>query len=162
MIRLRSIHDERAMIYEYEPEANTYTQGELRGPLRTAGVRGFADVRTIGLRRKAEVFAAIYSLGNQLHVAIPPQHFAWPGEFVAQRRSLLSRIKSFSITSPARTHVHFFYIFIDDVHEFPGPEAVDIFKMIAWKTATPEAIRETVLLWEGLFRGDDLSSSEFR
>lgn len=162
MIRLRNIQDERPTGYEYDPATGIYTRIELPPTLRAAEVRGFADVRKVGLRRKEEVFAAIYSFEDALHVALPPQRFTWPGPFTARRRSLLSRVKSFSIESPAGSHVHFFYTFIDQAHEFPGPEAVDIFKMIAWKTATPEEVRATIFLWEGLARGEDLSSKEFQ
>jgi hypothetical protein len=51
------------------------------------GARGFADVRRIGVRRKREVFAALFSFEGVLHVAVPPHRFIWPGPYIATRRT---------------------------------------------------------------------------
>jgi len=71
-------------------------------------------------------------------------------------------IKAFSIKSGSRTFLNFLYTFSDSRHEFPGPEAVDIFAMIAWKTSSLEEVRTTICLWEGLANGEDIASSEFQ
>jgi hypothetical protein len=160
VITLQSIRDEDSKGYEFDPSTGLYQRIEGSSPI--AGTRGFADIRMVGLREKEEVFAAIYSFENRLHVAIPPHHFTWPGALTAHRRTLFSRIKSFSIRSRAVTLLHLRYSFIDSRHEFPGPEAADIFYMIAWKTASNESVRHCIRLWEGMARGEDIASPDFQ
>lgn len=38
-----------------------------------------ADVRTVGLFSRTDIFATIYAKDNFLHVALPPQQFKWQG-----------------------------------------------------------------------------------
>lgn len=161
LIKLRSIRDDETSAgYEFDPATERYRRVVL--PAEDHDVRGFADVRQIGVRHKEQVFASIYSHAGLLHVAIPPQHFSWPSSYVARRRSLLSRVKSFSIGTEARRLLHFRYIFIDSQHGFPGPEASDIFYMIAWKTSSPEIIRGCIYSWESMANGENLASSDFQ
>lgn len=145
-IKLYSVSDDRVG-YEFDP----VTDGsELISWATTSktGVCGFGDRRLVGLHRKETIFAAIYAQDNALHVALPPQHFTWPGAFRARRRSWLSRVKSFDIGTESRRYVSFFYTFLDSQHEFPGPEAMDIFLMIAWKTSSMEMIQNTIHQWQ--------------
>lgn len=136
--------------YEFEPDTGNYRPIRL-GEAASVSRRpiGFGDVRRVGLIRKTEVFVAIYALNDQLHVALPPQHFVWPGPYRARRVSRFNRVKRFEITSGARICSAFRYCFADSAHEFPGPEAVDIFFMIAAKTKSTESIRTFLAYWAG-------------
>jgi len=127
-----------------------------------SGARGWGDVRVIGLSRKASVFVAIYSLDKLLHVTIPPRTFSWPGPYVARRRALWFRVKSFRICEGARTHLMLRYSFIDSSHGFPGPEVADIFLRIARETASRSRIATFSLFWEANAAGVDVTSEGFQ
>jgi len=127
------------------------------------GARGFADVRTVGIRRRREVFAAMYSWQELLHVVISPHHFTWPGPFTAKRgyRRLGGPIKVFSIGAEGREHMKFFYLFYDG-SPWPGAEALDIFAKMASETSSPAQVYRFIQYWEGSANGEDVRSEEFQ
>jgi hypothetical protein len=164
MIRLRGISEGRSIeSFEFDPAS-----GEFERTLHTsyeeasAGACGFGDLREIGLRKREKVFVAFYSLDGIAHLSIPPQHFAWPGPYVARRRSCLGRMKSFSITSNVRKYLHFYYTFVDSSHGFPGPEVVDIFYMVASETSNERRLRSFIYFWEAHSAGVDVAGSSFQ
>jgi hypothetical protein len=149
--------------FEFDPSSGEFKETVHKDyEEAAAGARGFADLRTIGIRHHSEIFTAVYSLDGALHVSIPPQHFAWPGPYVARRRSRLGRIKSFSITEGPRQYLQFFYAFVDSSHEFPGPEVVDIFYLIAHETSSEERLRSFIYFWEASAAGEDVTNSTFQ
>ena len=125
--------------------------------------RGFADVRTVGIRRRREVFVAMYSWQELLHVVISPHHFTWPGPFTAKRgyRRLGGPIKVFSIGAEGREHMKFFYLFYDG-SPWPGAEALDIFAKMASETSAPAQVYRFIQYWEGSANGEDVRSEEFQ
>ncbi|HEX8616194.1 MAG TPA: hypothetical protein VF911_01300 [Thermoanaerobaculia bacterium] len=155
-VKLYSMADDQRG-FEYEPVSGGYREIRWSTARDKDGVCGFGDSRMIGVRRKTEVFAALYARADLLHVALPPQSFTWPGTARARRKTWLSRVKSFEISMGDEMPVNFFYTFIDSQHEFPGPEAMDIFYMIAWKTSTPEIVQETITLWQNMARSRGIS-----
>ena len=148
-VKLYSI-DDHEKGYVLESSAGQYHDIVWSDGQQKDGVCGFGQRRVIGLRHKSEIFVAIYVRDGRLHVALPSQSFVWPGSFTAHRKSWLSRVKSFEIRSGSTRHIRFFYTFIDSQHEFPGPEAMDIFYMIAWKTSNRTIVDETIRLWQNM------------
>ena len=164
MIVLVGIRErELSQRFELDPTSGQFKETVHRDYEEAAvGARGFADRRVIGIRRRKEIFTAVYSLDGALHVSIPPQHFAWPGSYVARRRCRFGRFKSFSIAEGPREYLRFFYKFIDSSHEFPGPEVVDIFYLIAHETSSNELLRSFIYFWEAHAAGEDVTSPEFQ
>ena len=101
IIKLYNIRDECSG-FEFEPHTGRYRLIKWPEVTDKKGVCGFGDIRVIGLHHQEELFAAIYAHEDALHVALPPQHFVWPGSFRARRRSWLSRLKSFAIGTAGR------------------------------------------------------------
>jgi len=133
------------VVYRFDEVTESVAKEPYRAMARLP-FRGFADEVMIGFRRRQRVFAGIYSDGENLRVAIPPQRFSWPGPYSASRRTVFSRWRRFEIRQESRLFLRLHYTFVD--HEFPGPEVMDIFKMIAWKTSSAELIRDTVARWD--------------
>ncbi len=161
MILLQSALDDGPFShYLFDPETGIY-QALKEKPAKVQE-RGFGDARRVGLVRHQNLFAAIYALDNQLHVAIPPSHFIWPGPWVARRRTIFNRVRSFSITSGSERGLQLSYSFVDSRYEFPGPEVIDIFFMIAERTSSPESVRTFIYFWEARARGEDVTSPAFQ
>ena len=149
--------------YEFDPISNHYTAT----PCQTwqeagVGARGSADVRMIGVRRKREVFAALYSFEGSLHAAVLPHHFVWPGPYTAARRTIFDRVKRFRVTQGDERVLQFYYTFIDERYSFPGPEVIDIFYEIAWVTSRMHDVKTYIYALEARANGEDVGNAEFQ
>jgi len=139
--------------YEFDSRTGGYREIPSRddSSVTSIGIRGLCEEQHIGISKKRQIFAAIYSLGGLLHVWIDGNHFTWPGPFQTRRCALLSRVKRFSISTKVKPRIvktSFFYIFIDGNHSFPDPQEVDIFYRIAWKTKNSKEIQSFIDQWE--------------
>lgn len=164
IIKLHGFADaEDNLSYDFEPESGEY-EVVAHPDAQTAreGARGSGSERKIGLRRREQIFVALYSWEGLLHVALPPHAFTWPGRYRARRRyrRLGGPVKAFSIEEGQDRHVHFHYLFYDG-GPWPGAEALDIFANIAWGTSSPAEIHRAIYYLERRARGEDVHSQEF-
>ena len=162
-LKLRSFDSDGAPLsYSYDPssgdfQATTHSSSDEASD----GARGVADVRCIGVRQREDVFVAVYSWQDRLHLAVYPQAFSWPGPFRAKRgfTRLGGPVKSFSVERGKRKYLQFYYLFRDS--EWPPTFERDIFVYIATKAGSQNKLYRFIYFWEAHASGRGCRGPEF-
>jgi hypothetical protein len=168
LVHLRRLQDRGDAYVRYridEHSGSFEVQSAANAEDASKGCAGFADEVQIGVASRSTIFVAVYAAtsGKGITVRLGSRLFQTHGtELRAIRNRILPLVKRFVLWQGGTVAFEASYLRRDDYDAWPGPEATDIFFLIARVLRTPADTARFSFMWTARSRGERIDTPEFQ